>query len=202
MITFFAMIMLLASLGVVSWPLMRGTGGKGRPLSVEDSEMSGMLVQKDETLFAISELEADYEMGTLSAADYRELRSKYEEKAMALIKNVDALRDERGVEGTNNIDEEIEAAVSSLRARTTRAPVAEAPSPKMPVFQERGQSEAVNKSCHGCGAQLKADDLFCSRCGTALSKKCPGCSATVASGDGFCFRCGAALTTRGDRVPR
>ncbi|MFH0941989.1 MAG: zinc-ribbon domain-containing protein [Chloroflexota bacterium] len=179
MITFLAAIMVLAAIGIVSWPLLRGTGAKNGPGLFEDTEVSELLAQKDTTLFAISELESDYEIGSLSQSDYRELRKKYEEKAVALIKTVDELKRARGFQGINHIDEEIEVRVLGLRGA------------------KKGTPEG--KYCPGCGAQFEADDQFCSRCGAALNAKCPGCSAQVSAEDRFCFRCGAALSTAGKR---
>lgn len=149
MSTFLAAMMVLAAIGIVSWPLLRGIGAKSRPGLVEDTEVSDLLAQKDATLFAISELESDYEIGSLSQADYQELRQKYEEKAVALIKAVDEMRSERGLQGVNHIDEEIESRVSKLRRAKRGAP--------------------AGKSCPGCGAQIEVDDQFCSRCGAVLS---------------------------------
>ncbi len=200
MITFLAAIVVLASIGMVSWPLVRGIGGRNGPRLVEDTEVSEMLAQKDATLFAISELESDYNMGNLSQGDYRELRQKYEEKAVALLKTVDELRSERGLDTVTSIDEEIESRVSSLRAaKDTGEPDVEAPAAKMPVIKRGGRGKAISKPCPGCGAQLEVDDLFCFRCGAALSAKCPKCSAEVDADDQFCFHCGAALNTGGNR---
>src|SRR3990172_6688163 len=123
MITFVAAIVVLTAIGIVSWPLLRGAGTKRGPALLQDFEVSELLTQKDATLFAINELESDYEIGSLSKNDYQELRKKYEEKAVALIKTVDDLRSERGLDEVSYIDEEIEARVSSLRAarRSTEA---------------------------------------------------------------------------------
>lgn len=197
MITFWAAIVVLASIGVVGWPLLKGTGGRNRPGFIEDTRVSELLAQKDATLFAISELESDYNMGNLSQNDYRELRQKYEDKAVALMKTVDQLRSEAGLNGVSRLDEEIEAMVSELRAGgdTAEADIEARPS-KVP--NGKGRRAPTAKSCPGCGARLEAGDLFCFRCGAALNVKCPNCSAAVAFDDRFCSRCGAALNTGGN----
>ena len=180
MITFFSVVIVLASIGVVCWPLFRGMGNRG-PKLVEDAEVSEALAQKDATLFAISELESDYEMGNMSKKDYQELRQTYEEKAVSLIKTADELQREHGLEAASEVDQEIEARVSSMRGNKGKA------------------GETIVATCSGCYAPAQPDDAFCSRCGATLSLKCPGCSATVGLGDTFCGGCGVALNAGGGR---
>jgi hypothetical protein len=173
-ITFFAAILVLASVGIVAWPMLRRTGSKSVPGLTTDNEVSELLAQKDNVLFAINELESDYETGSLSKGDYHELREKYEEKAVRLIKTMDELKNARGfTEEISPVNEEIEAEVVRLR-RTKKA------------------ARDVN-SCPGCRAAVAADALFCHRCGKALSANCPICEAKVRPEDRFCVRCGAAV---------
>ncbi|MDO8687200.1 MAG: zinc ribbon domain-containing protein [Dehalococcoidales bacterium] len=195
MSTFLAAFVVFAAIGIVSWPLFRRIGSKTAPGFFEDTEVSELLTQKDATLFAINELESDYEIGSLSQGDYQELRGKYEEKAVALIKTVDELRSGRGLDAASDIDDEIEARVLSLRAaRSTTEQDIEAR-----VLNLRSTKKVTpdGKACPGCGAQLQPDAVFCSRCGVTLSMKCPGCSAQVRAGDLFCLRCGMALSNTG-----
>src|SRR3990167_6152969 len=97
MITFIAVLIMVGSIGVAGWPLLRGIGGSNKSRLVEDMELSEMLAQKDTALLAISEVESDYEMGSLSRNDYEDLRKKYEEKAVGLIKTTEELLSERGL---------------------------------------------------------------------------------------------------------
>jgi len=180
MITFFSVVIVLASIGVVCWPLFRGMGNRG-PKLLEDAEVMEALTQKDENLFAISELESDYEMGNMSKKDYQELRQTYEEKAVSLIKTADELQREHGIETASQLDQDIEAQVSSMRADKGKA------------------GEAIVATCSSCRAPAQPDDDFCSLCGAALSLKCPGCSAAVGAEERFCSRCGVALSTGGGR---
>ena len=193
MITFFAVIVVLASIGVVSWPLLKGIGrGNGFRL-VEDSEVSEALAQKDATLFAINELKSDRETGSLSQSDYQELRQKYEEKAVALLKTVDELRTEHGLDEMSQLDEEIEARVSEMRStRTTDRDIEDMVANLRGA--KRGREAATDKSCPSCGAPVQPGALFCARCGVALNAKCPGCSSAVGIDDRFCPRCGTALS--------
>jgi predicted nucleic acid-binding Zn ribbon protein len=200
MITFWASIIVLISIGLVAWPLLKGTSGR-IPQLVEDTEVSELLSQKDATLFAISELESDFNMGNLSQSDYQELRHKYEEKAVALMKTADGLRSEREVESVDGIDKEIEARVAFLRAArdTDTLDVAASPA-NIPAVKKGGRRKTAGKACPACGAPLEADDQFCFRCGAASSAKCPGCGAEIGADDQFCFKCGAVLDSRRDRA--
>ncbi len=87
-------VMVVTSIAVavyIAWPLL-----VGRPeSSPEDEEgdyasvLDELLVQKDATYSAIKELEFDHAMGNLSKEDYRKLASRYEDKAVALLKTID-----------------------------------------------------------------------------------------------------------------
>ncbi|MBI4188464.1 MAG: zinc-ribbon domain-containing protein, partial [Chloroflexi bacterium] len=187
----------LAAIGIVSWPLLKRIGATNGPGLSEDTEVAELLTQKDAALFAINELESDYEIGSLSQGDYQELRKKYEEKAVALIKTVDELRNERGYDEASRIAEEIEARVSSLRAtKNTAEPDIEA---RVARLRREHKVKPDGKSCLACGAQIESGDQFCSHCGAALSRICPGCSAQVSSEALFCFRCGLALSNEEKR---
>ncbi len=175
MTTLVAVIILAASIALVGWPLMRGSSGL-RPRLVEDPEVSELLAQKDSTLLAISELEADHEMGNLSKSDYQELRTKYEEKAVSLMKTADQLQSERGLGAATAIDDEIEARVAGLRRS-----------------KKSQKPQTTGKLCPACGAAVSPDASFCSRCGAALSLTCPGCAVPVGVDDLFCSRCGVPI---------
>jgi hypothetical protein len=173
--TFFVvMVMVIASTAAVAWPLFNY---RRKRTPVVDQEVSELLARKDAALLAISELESDFEMGNLSESDYRELRTKYDEQAMALLKAVDKIRGERAFETASRLDEQIEAQVSRLRG------------------VHHGSWERGREVCPSCSASLPSGALFCPRCGAALEDRCPECSAAVGADDGFCFRCGAALRT-------
>lgn len=194
MSTFLAAIMVFVVIGIVSWPLFRRISAKADPGLFEDTEVRELLTQKDATLFAINELESDYEIGSLSKSDYQALRTKYEEKAVAIIKTVDELRSERGLDVATYIDDEIESQVLNLRAaRNTPGADIEA---RVLKLRRTNRETPDGKSCPGCGAPLQHDAVFCSKCGITLSMKCPGCSASVSAEDVFCSRCGKVLNLK------
>lgn len=92
-------LMLVASVGVavyVAWPLLVSRNEQ-QPDRAEDergSALDELLVEKDATYSAIKELEFDHAMGNLSRQDYQELVSRYEDKAVALLKTIDEVSHE------------------------------------------------------------------------------------------------------------
>lgn len=187
MIAFWGAIVVLGSIAAVAWPLLRRNGGASVAATQQDSQFSELLAQKDSTLMALSELESDFELGSLSRTDYQELKGKYEEKAVALIKTTDAVRAERRAAVADEIDDEIEKRVANLRSAGV-APVRATPKPKVaPVSQAR--------ICPECGTRAAADHEFCFKCGAALVPRCAKCAAEIRTGDAFCSKCGAQLGT-------
>ena len=87
-------MMIAASLAVaiyIAWPLLVGKPNED-PQDTEDEAsqvLDELLIQKDATYSAIKELEFDHATGNLSKQDYRELASRYEDKAVALLKTID-----------------------------------------------------------------------------------------------------------------
>lgn len=187
MIAFWGAIVVLGSIAAVAWPLLRRNGGAAVAETQQDSQFSELLAQKDSTLMALSELESDFEMGNLSRADYQDLKGKYEEKAVALIKTTDAVRAERRASVVDEIEEEIEQRVANLR-RAGVAPARATPKPT-----EASASQA--RVCPECGTRAAADHEFCFRCGAALVPRCAECAAEIRAGDVFCSKCGAKLDT-------
>jgi hypothetical protein len=177
MTTFLAILILLVSVAAVAWPLLKRIGSREAHALVEDAAVSEMLARKDAALLAISELESDFEMGNLSESDYLELRNKYDEQAVTVLRAVDELHRERVSDEVSRLDEEIEARVARMRGAGD------------------GKRGASGGPCPGCGALQGPDAMFCPRCGTALGSRCPDCAAAVAADDRFCFRCGTTLGT-------
>ncbi len=162
-----SMAVIAAAIGIVVWPLLKRTGHGEQLGSTEDTELGELLLQRDITFSAVSELESDYAMGNLSSSDYSELRQKYAQKAVSIIKDIDDLH--------KGQDEEIEREVLELRRRMAL-----------------GAPEAA-PACASCGAELNPDDNFCSRCGESASPICPNCGAGKNAGERFCSQCGARL---------
>ncbi|MDQ2827383.1 MAG: AAA family ATPase, partial [Actinomycetota bacterium] len=56
-------------------------------------------------------------------------------------------------------------------------------------------------TCEACGAQNRADQKFCTNCGTRLVLACPGCGCPTEPGERFCGQCGKSLVAPEVPVP-
>jgi hypothetical protein len=132
----------------------------------EDEPLRELLARRDATYSAIKELEFDYELGNLSPSDHRDLEAKYKDRAVSILKEIDAQSKGGGME------DEIERRVRALRRH-----------PKAPE----------GPACPQCGEKVEARAKFCPGCGAELDLLCPQCGAGYGPGDRFCSQCGAAL---------
>ena len=134
---------ILAAL-VCSWPLWATR--VSAPWMVRSPRPSRRLTLREEkaTLFlALRELDFDYEMGKISAADYKELKAKYEAKTVAVLKEAETLEREWS---------------TFLEDLAKEIPMREGATPL--------QNPAAY--CPQCGKPLSAQDRFCATCGSTL----------------------------------
>lgn len=132
---------LIVLVGVyIAWPIVVATPRPRAPQSQKESPLADLLREKEATLAAIRELEFDYQTGKLSSEDYQDLRSRYEAKAVAILRALDAAGTSAGLEDA--VEEEIQA------------------------FRQR-KREAT---CEGCGGELPPGARFCPHCGRAVAQ--------------------------------
>jgi len=172
----FIALMALAAMAAVLWPILKRHELVDNTL-VEDTELGEVLAKKDAALLAIDELEADFRMGNLSEVDYSQLRTKYDEQAMAALRSVDEARGERVLSDEDHFDALIKAQVA--RRRQARKPVLAV--------------QAVASGCPSCGQRLVPGAAFCAYCGTPAANTCHACAAEVGPDARFCAHCGTAL---------
>ncbi len=58
---------------------------------IRNHKQRKLFTNKETTYAAIKELDFDYHMGKLSEQDYKELRAKYEKKAIGILKELEAI---------------------------------------------------------------------------------------------------------------
>jgi tetratricopeptide (TPR) repeat protein len=83
------LVLALPGLAFAVWPLVRSRTVAAA--AVADDERAGLETEKVTALRAIRELELDRVAGHLDEDDYRELRSRYEANALAVLRRLDAL---------------------------------------------------------------------------------------------------------------
>ncbi len=131
--------------------------------------------EKRKLVTALKELDFDFETGKLSADDYKQLREKYEGKAIAVMKEQDVL------------EAKWKEAERRIPLKTQKEETSVEPQKEKPVES----TDASN--CPNCQAKTQATDRFCPQCGTSLNAFCPECGNAVHSNDRFCNKCGHAL---------
>jgi hypothetical protein len=173
-----AIVLATLTVAFVAYPLFRGVRATGNPLD-QDSELDGLVAQREASLLAIKDLDFDFQTGKLSEEDYRELRGRYAAKAVSVLQELD-----RRAGPTPELEEEIEQEVRQLRQK------GEERRRKQEAGGRRGEKEL---SCPRCGRAYQAGDRFCAGCGAALATVCPRCSTPYKPGDRFCAGCGGKL---------
>ena len=83
------LVLALPGLAFAVWPLLRRQSVLAGTLA--DDERAGLETEKVTALRAIRELELDRMAGHVDDADYRDLRSRYETSAVAVLRRLDAL---------------------------------------------------------------------------------------------------------------
>ena len=107
MTVFIAVVLAMLTFAFIFYPLLKQ---KSRSLnSGEDEEIQELYSRRDTTYSTLKELEFDFQSGTLTEDDYRELEARYKRKAISILKDIDSLEKGTGVE------EEIEKQVQELR---------------------------------------------------------------------------------------
>lgn len=173
MAIFVGVVILLASIAYVVWPMLKGEAREQALPSELEVEHQSLLSQRDSIIFAISELDSDYSMGNLSEIDHKHLRQKYEQKAVSLLKQLDAFERNRPAP-VDSIEQEV-----ALLRRSRKETV-------VPISR-----------CKSCNAPLDPGDKFCAGCGAPSTLSCTNCGASYDAEDKFCPGCGAPLRAKG-----
>jgi rRNA maturation endonuclease Nob1 len=88
---FFILLTLLVSYFVVS-PIVKAKLQPANLAAKDSNHRADDLIARKETIYAaIKDIEFDYQMGKLSEADFQELRQRYKEQAVSLLKEIDKI---------------------------------------------------------------------------------------------------------------
>jgi len=116
---------------------------RSREPDARERRLSALQAEQDQVLALLNELDMDYAMGKIEAADYQAQRGARVTQGADLLREIDALQAAApAAEQTPAApkDDELEARVAQLRARAAGF-------------------------CGRCGNPLTLEDRFCSRCG-------------------------------------
>lgn len=132
---------------------------------VEDAgRMSASRPIVEDPLAALREIEFDRATGKLSDADYSDLKARYTERALAVM------RAGESAEALASLPPE-DAAEAAVR-----------------------RHRAALRECSHCGPRPEPDATYCSTCGRFLPGRCSDCGAPADQpGQRFCAGCGKGL---------
>ncbi|HBV85337.1 hypothetical protein [Desulfosporosinus sp. BICA1-9] len=84
-------LLVLVSLTLIGYPIWKGHGDEGKQAEWLSPTM---LTEKDVIMSTLSEIEFDYHMKKLSEEDYRSLKNKYANVALAILDTEDTYAEE------------------------------------------------------------------------------------------------------------
>ena len=154
------LLITLATMAYLAYPILRPRADYDL---AEDDAMHELAAQRDATYAAIKELEFDSQSGSLSKEDGTTLEQKYKQKAVSILKEMDAYKTDA------TLDDAIEKQVQQLRQKRGGA-AADAIEHKVAKLRPSGTASAPF-FCSQCGARQRASDRFCSQCGAALHRR-------------------------------
>ena len=166
------LMLMLAAIAVVAWPLLNSAKAPAAADGELSPELEELASQRDTAYRAIKELEFEHQLGNLSREDYQALRERYRTEAAGILRQLERAR-----------RPEKETVAVRPGAQAQRPPKT-APAPA---------SADEGRTCHACGKSTPAADRFCRHCGTSLERICPACHTPRPSSDLFCGECGARL---------
>jgi len=112
MTVFITILLTVLSLAFIAYPFFR------RRLmlagTTENVKLQELESRRDTTYSMLKELEFDFYSGILTEEDYQELKEKYKQKAISILKDVDTLE-----QGTD-VEEKIEEQIMQLRRSKDR----------------------------------------------------------------------------------
>ena len=144
-------IMVLIAVGLVIFigePLVRRHLHE-TPDGAQNQEVEQLTLQKETLYTAIRDLDFDYHTGKVDEQDFTELRSRLENEAIAILRDLDKIDPFAG------LDDELERQIAALR---------QTPSATVAALNDLSAPTA----CTRCGTPLQGDENFCAACGHTL----------------------------------
>lgn len=147
---FIGLALVILTGAIIIRPLIEHTS---RSPSQMDKQRSALQAERDRILTFLEELEMDHTMGKLLEEDFLQERTQLVAQGAEVLRQIDELNgfsmdERRHAEPADELDGELEAAVSRLREQS---------------------SDSSAAYCGTCGTKVIPGDLFCVRCGASLS---------------------------------
>lgn len=137
MTVFIALLLTVIAFVFIAYPLFKQRW-KPSANAIEDEGLLELQSRRDTTYSMLKELEFDYQSGILSEDDYRELDTRYKQKAVSILKDLDNLDKE------TDIEDVLEKQILELRQSKGR------------FCSQCGETtQESDRFCASCGTQLK-----------------------------------------------
>ena len=140
MTVFIALLLTAIAFVFIAYPLLKQSWNPSTD-SIEDDNLQELQSRRDTTYSMLKELEFDFQLGILSEDDYQELDTRYKQKAVSILKDLDNLD-----KGTD-IEDELEKQISKLRQSKGRF-----------CTQCGEKYQEDDRFCSHCGAQLRQEE--------------------------------------------
>ena len=90
-----APILFIGMVLYVAYPLLWGETKSEPPPETPRTDRQAVLREKEDVVSDLKDIEMDFRMGKLSSRDYEDLKSEYEERAVEVFEQVEALERKR-----------------------------------------------------------------------------------------------------------
>ena len=90
-----APILFIGMVLYVAYPLLWDETGAEPPPEEPRTDRQTILREKEDVVADLKDIEMDYRMGKLSSQDYQDLKSEYEERAVEVFEQAEALERKR-----------------------------------------------------------------------------------------------------------
>lgn len=118
----FLTLVLIAILALwIASPLLSRRANRQTDHTVQQ-EYERVVVNYERILINIRDLDEDFATGKIGESDYQAERETWIERGIALLRSIDALTEQHGLNNAApTIEDDIEARIAAHRARTTKA---------------------------------------------------------------------------------
>jgi len=174
----FALLLSVAALVAVAYPVLQREGQLRPRRSSAREELDELLAQREAAFQALRELRFDHQVGKITDEDFAAFEAHLKQSAARALQALD----EWEAAADRDLDRALEAEIAARRAALA----------------------GVGRFCPACGRPAAAEDRFCGGCGAALPataapaapsapRACPHCGRPLAADDRFCGGCGRAV---------
>ncbi|MCZ2120878.1 MAG: zinc ribbon domain-containing protein [Anaerolineales bacterium] len=130
--------------------------------------ISALKAERDRVISSLQELDFDYTLGKVPAADYPEQRAELLQRGAEVLRQLDELAPASA--SSVNAESRIEKAAAAARADAPSAPdeLTEDELESMLMARRKQHKSKSAGFCPKCGKPVLAADKFCPACGKAL----------------------------------